>query len=46
MFDVAMGCYDEVKVCELVGLYILHKLSSKFPVGTIGLYSDGGLANI
>ena len=27
MFDVAMGCYDGAEVCELVGLYILHKLT-------------------
>ena len=44
MFDVAMGCYDGTEVCELVGLYILHKLSSKFPEGDIGLYRDDGLA--
>ena len=44
MFDVAMGCYDGAEVCELVGLYILHKLSSKFPEGDIGLYRDDGLA--
>ena len=43
MFDVAVGCYDGAEVCELVGLYILHKLSSKFP-GDIGLYRDNGLA--
>ena len=44
MFDVAMGCYDGAEVCELVGLYILHKLSSKFPKGDIGLYRDDDLA--
>ena len=44
MFDVAMGCYDGAEVCELVGLYILHTLSSKFPEGDIGLYRDDGLA--
>ena len=25
MFDVAICCYDGAEVCELVGLYILHK---------------------
>ncbi|KAL9966710.1 hypothetical protein ACROYT_G024826 [Oculina patagonica] len=44
MFDVAMGCYDGAEVCELVGLYILHKLTSAFPNGDIGLYRDDGLA--
>jgi len=44
MFDVAMGCYDGAEVCELVGLYILHKLTSAFPDGNIGLYRDYGLA--
>ena len=44
MFDVAMGCYDGAEVCELVGLYILHKLTSAFPDGNIGLYRGDGLA--
>ena len=44
MFEVAMGCYDGAEVCELVGLYILHKLSSNFSEGDIGLYRDDGLA--
>ena len=44
MFDVAMGCYDGPEVCELVGLYILHKLTSAFPDGNVGLYRDDGLA--
>ena len=26
-FDVAMGLYDGAEVCELAGLYILHKLT-------------------
>ena len=44
MFDVAMGCYDGAEVCELVGLYILHKLTSTYTNGSIGLYRDDGLA--
>ena len=31
-------------VCLLVGLYILHKLTTAFPNGNIGLYRDDGLA--
>ena len=27
-FDVPMGSYDGAEVCELVGLYILHKLTN------------------
>ena len=30
MFDVAMGSYDGAEVCELVGLYILHKTYDRF----------------
>ena len=44
MFDVEMGCYDGAEVCELVGLYILHKHSSAYPNGSIGFYRDDGLA--
>ena len=44
MFDVAMGSYDGAEVCELVGLYILYKLTSAYPNGNIGLYRDDGLA--
>ena len=43
MFDVAMRRYDGAEVCELVGLYILHKLTTAFPNGNIGLYRDDGL---
>ena len=44
MFDVAMSCYDAAEICELVGLYILQKLTSEFPERGIGLYRDDGLA--
>ena len=44
MFDVAMGCYDGAEVCELVSLYILHKLTSTYTNGSIDLYRDDGLA--
>ena len=27
-FDVLMGCYDRADFCELVGIYILNKLSN------------------
>ena len=44
MFDVTMGCYDGAEVCELVGLYILHKITSTYTNGSIGLYRDDCLA--
>ena len=44
MFDVAMGSYDRAEVIELVGLFILHKLKTKFNNKNIGLYRDDGLA--
>ena len=48
-FDVPMGSYDGAEVCELVGLYILAKLTEKSaPFGNkkneVGLYRNDGLA--
>jgi hypothetical protein len=49
-FDVPMGSYDGAEVCELIGLYILHKLTSgKNPIfekADCGIYRDDGLAII
>ena len=43
MFDVTMGSFDGAEICELVGLYILNILSSKYhDNGSIGLYRDDG----
>ena len=39
-----MGSYDGCEVCELVGLYILHKMNEKFPELNTGLYRDDGLS--
>ena len=44
LFDVTMGSYDGVEVCDLVGLYILSKLSNKYRPANISLYRDDGLA--
>ena len=38
-----MGCYDGAEVCELVGIYILNKLSNIIDIDSIGLYRDDGL---
>ena len=49
-FDIPMGCYDRAECSELVGLYLLHKLtygkSPLFKKGKVGLYRDGRLALI
>ena len=43
-FDVTMGSYDGAEICELVGLYILHKLEDIIPQKHLGIYRDDGLA--
>ena len=42
-FVVPMGCYDRAEVCELVGSFILNKLTSTINRSDIGLYRDDGL---
>ena len=46
LFDIPMGSFHGAEVCDLVGLYILHRLASLFPSGMYGLYRDDGLAII
>ena len=41
---VSMGCLDGAKTCELVGLFLLHKLEPFIMKEHIGLYRDDGLA--
>ena len=43
-FDVTMWSYDGAEVCELVGLFILQKLSKKFDKDKIGLYRNDVLS--
>ena len=43
LFDVTMGSFDGAKVCELVGLYILNSIATKFGKDRVGLYRDDGL---
>ena len=38
-----MGCYDGAKLFELVGSFILNKLTSIVNKSEIGLYCDDGL---
>ena len=45
-FDVTMGSFDGAETCELVGLYILSKITNIIPNPSVGLYRDDGLAAI
>ena len=43
-FDVTMGVYDGVEVCELIGIYMLYLIGKKYDSKNIGLYRDDRLA--
>ena len=43
MFDVTMGSFDGAEVCELVGIYVLNILASKYNKKQMGLYWDDRL---
>ena len=38
-----MGSYDRTEICELVGIYILSRLSTIIDKNNCGLYRDDGL---
>ncbi|KAJ8042723.1 hypothetical protein HOLleu_09564 [Holothuria leucospilota] len=42
--DFSMGSFDGAEICELVGTFLLHKITQKYDIGRIGLYRDDGLA--
>ena len=42
-FDVTMGSYDRAEICELVGIYILSRLSTIIDKNDCGLYRDDDL---
>ena len=44
LFDVTMEAYDGAVVYELVGIFVLNKISEKYDKNDIGLYRDDGLA--
>ena len=44
LFDVTMVAYDGAEVCELVGIFMLNKISEKYDKNDIGLYRDDDLA--
>ena len=43
LFHVTMGAYNRAEVCELVGNYLLYKLSKLYEKKDIVLYRDDGL---
>ena len=45
-FDVPMGCYDGAELRELVGSYLLKKVSNIIDKKSTGLYRDDGLATL
>ena len=44
LFDVTMDVYDGVEVCELVGTFLLCKISLRYNKNDSGLRRDDGLA--
>ena len=45
-FDVTMGSFDGAEICEFIGLYILHKITSSnlgISKQECGLYRDDGI---
>ena len=42
-FDVTMGSYDEVELCELIGINIQSLLTNILSKNNMGLYRDDGL---
>ena len=41
-----MRSYDRTEICELIGLYLLNRLTTCFDKSSIGSYRDDGLAAI
>ena len=46
LFDVTMGSFNGARICELVGLYLLDRLSKLLGNNNVGLYRDDGLTAI
>ena len=44
LFDVTMGAYIGAETCELVGTFLLYKLSLKYSKNYVGLFHDDDLA--
>ena len=41
--NVPMGCFDGVEVSEIVGIYILSRISNEINKKQVGLYRDDDL---
>ena len=41
-----MGCFDGVKICELIGIHIQNKLCKSMNEKDFGLYRDDGLETL
>ena len=44
LFDIPMGSFHGAEICDIIGLYLLDKLSQIFEESMYGLYRDDGLA--
>ena len=44
LFDIIMGSYDDIEICELIGLYLLSFLGKVYGIQNVDLYQDDGLA--
>ena len=45
-FDIAMGSFHRAEICDLVGLFLLDKITNMVEFGNICLYRDDGLGII
>ena len=45
-FDVPQGALDSAEVCEIIGMYILHLISSLIPKKQFGIYRDDFLGAV
>ena len=43
-FDVIMGAYDRAEICELISIFMLLLLGTKYDSENIGLHRDDGLS--
>ena len=44
LFDVTMGTCDDAEICELLGTFLLDKISEKYDKNSIGLYREDALS--
>lgn len=44
LFDVTMGAFSGAQVCDLVGSFLLHKLSKRYEGKNLTLYRNDELA--